>query len=134
MYRFGRVSKLKLSTCDERLQAVCEKALSYGVMDLTIIEGYRSQERQLELYHEGRTKIKKGWHNSKPSRAVDIAPYPVDWNNTYKFYIMAGLMFAAASELGVKLRYGGDWDGDFTNTDQTFHDLPHFELDKEEEE
>lgn len=37
-------------------------------------------------------------------------------------------MFQAASTTGVKIRWGGDWDGDWIHTDQSFHDLPHFEL------
>jgi peptidoglycan L-alanyl-D-glutamate endopeptidase CwlK len=37
-------------------------------------------------------------------------------------------MFAAAAELGVSLRWGGDWDGDGSRRDHSFIDLPHFEL------
>jgi hypothetical protein len=30
--------------------------------------------------------------------------------------------------MGIESRMGADWDGDFDTKDQTFHDLPHFEL------
>jgi hypothetical protein len=33
-----------------------------------------------------------------------------------------------AEETGVDIRWGGDWDGDRSLEDQTFHDLPHFEV------
>jgi peptidoglycan L-alanyl-D-glutamate endopeptidase CwlK len=33
-----------------------------------------------------------------------------------------------ASEEGVNVRWGGDWDGDRDIDDQTFDDLPHFEF------
>ena len=35
---------------------------------------------------------------------------------------------SVANRLGLKVRWGGDWDGDFEFKDQNFHDLPHFEL------
>lgn len=35
---------------------------------------------------------------------------------------------AVASQLGYKIRWGGDWDGDWDFTDQTFNDFPHVEI------
>ena len=55
---------------------------------------------------------------------------PIDWNNKERFYLFAGFVKGIAAEMGIKLRLGADWDGDFTTRDQTFHDLPHFELDE----
>jgi peptidoglycan L-alanyl-D-glutamate endopeptidase CwlK len=136
--KFGRRSKERLGTCCKQLQEVCAKALSYSVFDFSIIEGHRTVERQKELYDEGRSQIdgtkKKGKHNYKPSLAVDILPYPSTingvnvWNDKQRFCVLAGLIYAAASELGYKIRWGGDWDGDGNNADSTFHDLPHFEI------
>jgi len=31
--------------------------------------------------------------------------------------------------MGIRLRWGGDWDGDTELDDNKFDDLPHFELD-----
>ena len=128
---FGKKSTERLESCDFRLKMVCEKALSYGVMDLTVLEGHRTLDRQKELFDAGKSKIdgisKKGKHNYSPSLAVDIAPYPIDWDNTLQFNIMAGLMFAAAAELGIAMRWGGSWNGKF-DKDQNFQDLLHFEL------
>jgi peptidoglycan L-alanyl-D-glutamate endopeptidase CwlK len=131
-YSFSKNSLQRLETCTASLQKVCARALSYGVMDFTVLEGHRTVEQQQEYFRTGRSKIdginKLGKHNHYPSLAVDIAPFPVDWDNKLAFHVLAGLMFAAASEEGVKLRWGGDWDGDFSAKDQSFHDLPHFEI------
>ena len=68
-------------------------------------------------------------------RAVDIAPYPVDWENLARFDYLAGAMFSYASMMGIKLRWGGDWDGNKefgikgkTKGTETFKDLVHFEI------
>jgi hypothetical protein len=63
-----------------------------------------------------------------PSRAVDVAPYPIDWNDFKRFYHFAGIVRAVAHQRGVKIRWGGDWDSDFDFKDERFLDLPHFEL------
>ena len=41
---------------------------------------------------------------------------------------MAGYIQATADKLGIKIRWGGDWDSDGDLDDQTFMDLGHFEL------
>lgn len=128
MPSFGTKSRKRLDTCDERLQAICEVVIEH--YDISVLEGHRSNERQDELFRQGKSKLKGGQseHNTSPSRAVDIAPYPVDWNETRRFYFMAGLIKQAAHDMGVKVRLGADWDGDGSFSDQTFHDLPHVEL------
>ena len=128
MPSFSEQSSSTLAQCHIDLQRVCDEVIkSY---DFTIVEGYRSNERQDELFRQGKSKLQAGMskHNSDPSLAVDIVPYPIDWEDVGRFYLLAGFMFQAASDLGVRLRWGGDWDGDWDHKDQTFHDLPHFEL------
>lgn len=138
MYQFGNRSALNLATCAPQLKDVAMKALSYGVMDFSVIEGHRPVERQQELYAAGKSQIdgvtRKGKHNYAPSLAMDLLPYPSEingvsvWNDKQRFCVLAGLIFAAASELGVEIRWGGDWDGDGNNADSGFTDYPHFEL------
>lgn len=134
-YSFGTRSAANLATAHPSLQKVARRALSFGVMDFSVIEGHRSIERQADLLASGMTTLKFGKHNEKPSLAIDILPYPAKvngvnvWNDKQRFCVLAGLMFAAAAIEGVKLRWGGDWDGDGNNADSSFHDLPHFELD-----
>jgi len=136
-YSFGLKSGVCLGTCHPDLVAVVNKVMSWQVMDFSVIEGHRSIERQQDLFREGRSKIdgviKQGKHNYIPSDAADLMPYPrvingVNvWKDERRFTILAGLMYAAAAELGIKLRWGGDWDSDGNANDQSFHDLPHFE-------
>lgn len=136
MFKWSKRSNAIIQSCDERLQRVVNRALSFQHLDITCIEGYRTIERQQELYRLGKSKLdgieNKSKHNFSPSYAIDIAPITpgkgIDWDNKFAFHILAGLMFAAAGDEGVRIRWGGDWDGDFSNTDQTFNDLPHFEL------
>lgn len=137
-YSFGKRSSGNLSTCDQRLRRVAERALSYGVMDFSVICGHRSLEEQKQLFAEGKTKIdgvtRKGKHNYSPSLAMDLMPYPAEvngvnvWRDHQRFHVLAGLIYAAAAEEGVAVRWGGDWDGDGNNADSNFLDLPHFEI------
>jgi len=125
---FGTASTKKLETCHKDLIAVCELVIE--TYDFTVLEGHRSGKRQDELFRQGKSKLKAGQskHNQSPSMAVDIAPWPIAWENTERFYLLAGFMFQAAADLGIRIRWGGDWDSDWVHSDQSFMDLPHFEL------
>lgn len=128
MPKFGTESRKRLDTCHRDLQEICELVIPN--YDFTVLEGFRTNARQDDLFRQGKSKLRGGEskHNSNPSIAVDIAPYPIDWNNTKRFFLLSGFMFQAAAQLGIKLRWGGDWSGDWIHTDQSFHDLPHFEI------
>jgi len=63
-----------------------------------------------------------------PSVAVDIAPYPIDWNNIERFAQLGGIIKGIAHTKGVKIRCGFDWDCDGDITDHSFMDWPHIEL------
>ena len=125
---FGTRSKQRLATCDERLQKVFNEVIKY--VDCSVLEGHRSQERQDKLYEEGKTKLKfpNGRHNMAPSNAVDVTPYPVDWDDRERQTLFAGFVLGIARSMGVRLRWGGDWDMDFQVLDNRFDDFPHFEI------
>jgi peptidoglycan L-alanyl-D-glutamate endopeptidase CwlK len=125
---FGKSSKGRLATCDERLQKVFNEVIKY--VDCSVLEGHRDGERQDKLFEEGKTKVKfpNGRHNSSPSRAVDVTPYPVDWNDRERQTLFAGFVLGIAQSMGIKLRWGGDWDMDFKVMDNRFDDFPHFEI------
>tara|TARA_R100000152_G_C6776865_1_gene206313 strand:+ start:2549 stop:2941 length:393 start_codon:yes stop_codon:yes gene_type:complete len=128
MPRFGTRSKQRLATCDERLQKVFNEVIKY--VDCSVLEGHRGQERQDKLYEEGKTKLKfpNGRHNMAPSNAVDVTPYPVDWKDRERQTLFAGFVLGIAQSMGIKLRWGGDWDMDFQVMDNRFDDFPHFEI------
>ena len=125
---FSKRSKSRLSTCDERLQEVFNEVIKH--VDCSILEGHRSKERQNKLYDEGRTKLKypNGRHNSSPSKAVDVTPYPVDWEDRERQTLFAGFVIGIGRSMGYNLRWGGDWDMDFQVMDNRFDDFPHFEI------
>jgi peptidoglycan LD-endopeptidase CwlK len=128
MPKFSPVSLDRLRTCDLRLQGLFERVVQ--VRDCTILEGYRDQAAQDAAFMAGKSKEQwpNGKHNSDPSHAVDVAPYPVDWTNSARFYYFAGLVQGIAAEMGLPIRYGGDWDGDGNPRNQSFNDLVHFEI------
>ncbi len=128
MPKFSEKSKKLLSGCDARLYEICMNAIE--IMDFTIITGYRGKDAQNKAFAEGNSKIKypQSKHNIYPSRAIDIAPYPIDWKDHNRFVLLAGVMLGIAHEHNVKLRWGGDWSGDFNLKDNKFSDLGHFEI------
>lgn len=126
MPKFSDKSREELETCDTRLQALFEVVvLSFDCM---ILEGHRSKTRQKDLYERGLTQVTTSKHNSSPSVAVDVAPYPISWKDTYRFYYFGGFVMGIAKTMGIPLRWGGDWDGDTQVRDQSFNDLVHFEI------
>ena len=128
MPEFSPRSKAKLAQCDARLQRVFEEVVKH--FDCTVLEGRRTEQRQNELFRTGKSKVQypNSKHNATVSLAADVAPYPIDWNDTKRFYLFGGFVLGIARSQGVILRWGGDWDGDFQWNDQSFHDLPHFEI------
>ena len=130
MPAFGKTSRTRLKTCHPLLIEICNEAIE--IMDFSVICGHRSQKEQTKAFDSGHSKVQfpRSRHNVSPSRAVDIAPYRkgVQWDDKEAFCLLAGIMFGIAATKGVKLRWGGDWDGDFNVHDQTFNDLAHFEL------
>jgi len=128
MSHFGKRSLKNLSEAHDDLQRLFKEVVAN--YDCSVIEGRRGQEEQDTLYHAKKSKLRypQSKHNTSPSLAVDVIPYPVDWNDKIRFYHFVGYVKGVADKLGIKIRCGADWDGDNTFKDQTFHDLPHFEL------
>ena len=133
MPRYSKRSKDRLATCDQRLQDVFNEVIKH--VDCSILEGHRSKERQNKLYDEKRTKVKytNGRHNSYPSKAVDVTPYPVKWEDRERQTFFAGFVLGIARSMGINLRWGGNWDmykenGKWEVADNRFDDFPHFEI------
>ena len=131
MPKLGKRSLSRLMGVDPRLVTLCHAVVKD--FDITIIEGLRDLETQKKYVKEGKSKTLKSKHLE--GRAIDIAPYPVDWDNLARFDFLAGMMYAYANMMGVKIRWGGDFDQDLmfgtkgkTKGKETFKDLVHFEL------
>jgi peptidoglycan L-alanyl-D-glutamate endopeptidase CwlK len=129
MPKYSARSLAQLATCHPSLRKVFEFVI--GHLDHTVTEGWRNQLDQDKYFDEGKSRVRypNGKHNKNPSVAVDATPYPVDYSNTKRVYYFAGFVMGVAAAMGIKMRWGGDWDGDFDFKDQTdLDDTPHFEL------
>tara|TARA_Y100000004_G_scaffold192724_1_gene253792 strand:- start:1188 stop:1601 length:414 start_codon:yes stop_codon:yes gene_type:complete len=124
MYKFGKRSKERLKGVDHRLIMILDELIK--IMDVTIIEGLRSAERQEQLLKKGATKVKYSKHME--GKAVDLAPYPIDWEDRDTFHYMAGMVRGIGHLLNIKVRVGADWDSDGNTKDNSFDDLVHIEL------
>lgn len=136
MPRFGKSSLSVLNELHPVLQAVLSMAIQH--VDFTVLDGHRSREEQERYFREGTSKVQfpHSKHNSLPAEAVDIAPWPIDWSDTARFYYIGGFIMGVGElylwltglHTQYALRYGGDWDRDSEVKDQTFMDLGHIEL------
>jgi peptidoglycan L-alanyl-D-glutamate endopeptidase CwlK len=140
MPSFSQASAAKLATCDARLVRLFSEAVKH--VDCTVLTGKRGKAEQDEAFETGHSKLK--WPASKHncplpsdpskedpnglSRAVDVAPYPIDWKDRDRFVLFAGFVIGLAKSMGIPLRWGGDWNRNWKVSDEKFQDLPHFEL------
>lgn len=127
-YHFGSASAERLYTCHHDLQRLLQEAIK--LVDFSVLCGHRSEEDQTVALNTGRSKVAypNSKHNKLPSLAVDIAPYPIDWDNIARFAHLQGVIRGLAHLMGIEIRLGGDWDMDGDITDHKFMDWPHIEL------
>jgi peptidoglycan LD-endopeptidase CwlK len=126
MPEFSEVSLTRLASCHADLQTLFMEVIK-GV-DCSILEGYRGKEAQEEAFRKGCSQLHfpNGKHNRSPSLAVDVAPYPIDWDNIERFkefaqyvkHIIA--LLAQEGKISSTIDWGGDWIG--------FKDYPHWEI------
>ena len=125
---FSEKSKIKLLTCDDKLQRIFNEVIKH--FDCTILCGHRKYTDQQQLFNEDKSKVqwKNSRHNIWPSMSVDACPYPIDWNDLNRYRYFAGFVMGVAVVMGVTLRWGGDWDQDTELKDNKFNDFGHFEI------
>lgn len=124
-YIFSERSEDRMRGLHPKLIKTAERALSYGILDLTVPQygGLRTTNEQKRLVKIGASKTMNSKHlvqSDNYAHAIDLAPYPIDWANIEKFQVMATLMFKASSEEGLVLNWGGHW--------PRFKDYCHFEI------
>jgi peptidoglycan L-alanyl-D-glutamate endopeptidase CwlK len=126
-YRLGSTSLSRLGGVHPLLVGCVVRAIRVTSVDFTVFEGVRSMDRQVELVRSGRSKTMDSRH--LVGKAVDLPSwhgYP-KWDRIDAQQI-ANAMFQSAKECGVTLRWGGDWNMNGDQTDESFRDLVHFEL------
>ncbi len=128
MPQFSDKSVSNLATCDTRLLRLFQRVVRD--FDCTILEGHRNKDRQNQLVEEGKSQVRwpGGKHNTLPSLAIDVTPYPIAWDDRERQTLFAGFVLATAKAMGIDLRWGGDWDSDTEVRDNRFDDLVHFEI------
>ena len=55
-----------------------------------------------------------------PALAVDVVPFPIDWNDLARFDALAAVVKAEAKRLNIKVECGIDW--------KKFPDAPHYQV------
>ena len=121
MYKLSKKSQERLETCDERLITIVRDVCK--VMDVTVLCGHRGKEEQEKAFNEGKSRAHFGqsYHNASPSLAVDIAPYPINWDvNDARWEIMCNLVLYIANRYGIKVKVSRD----LANR----RDYPHIEI------
>jgi len=139
MPKFGESSMKALNTANKELRDLFLEVVK--TYDCSVLCGFRGQEDQDKAVASSKSKTlwPNSKHNTYPSIAVDVVPYPTIWpapnqsineivKNTGRFYQFIGYVRRTAEQMGIKIRCGADWDGDFEIKDQNWDDLPHFEL------
>jgi hypothetical protein len=126
MYKLSKRSAKHLSGVHTSLIDVVKLALEITNIDFGIPNtgGLRTVEQQQELYRQEKSQcdgvIKKSNHQT--GNAFDVFAY-VDGKGSWDIDDLnevATAILAAASQLGVKIAWGGHW--------KNFVDRPHFEL------
>ncbi len=123
---FGARSRERLATAHPDLKRVILRAVDASDIDIAVLEGVRSLERQRQLLASGATTTMRSRHLPHPgdglARAVDIAPVvtgQVRWD--WPLYRrLAAVVKDAARHEEVTIEWGGDW--------RTFKDGPHWQL------
>lgn len=139
MPTFSKRSRENLDTCHRDIQRLFIEVVK--IFDCSIDCGHRPESEQDYVFKQGRST--KRWpdstHNEIPSKGVDAIPFPIIWPdkrnrpNDYvkdlgRFYMFDGYVLGIASQMGIEIISGSDWDRDFNLLDQRFDDLPHFQL------
>lgn len=150
-FKLSELSLKRLEGVHPDLVAVVKRAIELSDVDFAVLEGVRTADQAYINWGKGRTVAQlraKGvptkyaqphlpkvtWLseplNSKhiKGNAVDLAPLPIDWNNFKRFDQVAKAMKLASEELGVKVKWGADWDGDGIYREKGETDSPHFEI------
>lgn len=115
MFRFSNRSKKRLyGFVHPDLVRVIDRALALSDVDFGVIEGLRSLARQKKLVATGASKTLKSYHLKHDdgfSHAADVLAY-VGSRHSYDWALyvkIADAVRRAATELGVRVRWGGCW-------------------------
>ena len=126
-YTLSKRSLDNLKGIHPKMVLLMTKSIENSPIDFVITEGVRTQQRQQELFRQGKSKCdgihKKSNHQIKTDGygyAIDLYPLPIDYKNKQPYKILSEHIKKTAKDLGIKIVWGGDW--------KNFVDMPHYEL------
>lgn len=108
-YTLSQLSLDRLKGVHPNLVKVVKRAIEISGVDFRVSEGLRTKARQTELLKQGKTQTMNSRHLT--GHAVDLVAIvngQVSWDFNH-YYSIAQAMSKAATELGVKVRWGGAW-------------------------
>lgn len=125
---FNDVSRSNLVSCRSELIRIANTVIKH--FDCSVICGFRDKDKQDEVFRLGYSKLQWPFskHNRNPSWAIDLAPFPIDWDDRDRFILLAGHVMEIAYAMGIPLTWGGDWNRNNIIKDERFQDLGHFQL------
>lgn len=138
MYKYSKISSIRLLNAHPALQEVFNRLINY--VNLGVTCSLRTIEEQKKMVVDKKSKTMNSKHLSKRdrglgdeecSRAIDFVWYnnhkkDYSWNPLV-YRVIGPAIVQVAKEMGYEFRWGGDWDQDGDQTDQTFMDLVHIE-------
>lgn len=110
-FKLSNKSLNKLTNVHPDLVRVVQKAIELSTTDFSVTEGERSLAQQQANVKKGVSQTLKSKHLKQDDGfvyAVDLVPYPVNWEIN-AFYPIANAMQQAAEALNVNIRWGGCW-------------------------
>ena len=92
MPKFSKSSIKKLETCDPELQTLFNYVIKY--FDCKVIYGHLGERAQNAAFDGGFSTVRYPYsnHNTDPSKAVDVIPWPIQWNNTDRMRYFIGFV------------------------------------------
>lgn len=135
MPKFSAESLAKLNTCHPDLQRLFKEVVL--AFDCTVVQGVRTEQEQFQLFADGKSKTLQSKHLAQWdgfAHAVDVVPFPVDWEDRERMAAFGGYVLGIAAKQGIPVRWGNAWkyprndDISWAIVETSFRDLPHFEL------
>lgn len=113
----GAESTRQLDTAHPKLQRLIREVdrrlmkRHIQVLDVKVACGHRGQADQEKAFAEGNSD--KHWpdsrHNTLPSTAVDVVPYPELWSDPELLMLLIGFILAVAVDLDIEIEVGALW-------------------------
>jgi peptidoglycan L-alanyl-D-glutamate endopeptidase CwlK len=132
-FRFSATSVTNLTTrTHPDLQRLFNEVIKH--VDCMVLGGIRTLEQQEKDVASGKSETLASKHLPQSdglAHAVDVCPFPPNWDDTQwkiDLWYFGGYVLATAQQMGIGIRWGGDWKRDNDPENNGFEDLDHFEL------